>query len=458
MKKFWDVRRMARSAATAAAMSAIPSCSIAPGRCASRTTSWRSSSATIRCRTRSAFITSGAPGRRPRATSWPSSAPSATPAEHNPATLVPVILDGENCWEYYPDGGVSFLRSLYQGIARSAHLRPVTVGRFLEEHPPVDTLHRLFAGSWISHNFAIWVGHPEDNQAWDCLHAARSFLVAEERSLRHDAATLEKAWNEIYIAEGSDWFWWYGDDHSSALDGLFDHLFRKHLRNVYTLLGFDPPGSLFDAISRGGAHRSRCTRSPAAFRTSRSTAAQPTLNGSTPRVTPAATSAAPWLRLRAGCWNRYGLVSTPSGCSFASIPQGGPAREILAEADRLRDRLCRAFGARNRGDAARLEAAHRLLEPCRRHGRQRHHHRGGDRRDLRAGRFHSRGSSSGRATRSGFTSSFRRAKPASIGRRARGSSSWSPPRPISSESCGKSEMRRSRACPNCEKTRSSAAG
>ncbi len=173
----------------------------------------------------------------------------------NAATLVPVILDGENCWEYYPDGGVSFLRSLYQSAARDARIRAVTVGEFLREHPPVDTLPRLFSGSWISHNFAIWIGHPEDNRAWDSLHATRDVLVAESRSGRHDPDTLARAWDEIYIAEGSDWFWWYGDDHSSALDALFDHLFRKHLRNVYTLLALDPPGGLFTPISSAAPHR-----------------------------------------------------------------------------------------------------------------------------------------------------------------------------------------------------------
>jgi alpha-amylase/alpha-mannosidase (GH57 family) len=174
---------------------------------------------------------------------------------HHPATVVPVILDGENCWEYYPDGGVSFLRSVYQGVARDARIRPVKVGEFLRAHPPQDALPHLFAGSWISHNFAIWIGHPEDNQGWDALHAAREFLVADERSGRHDPATIARAWNEVYIAEGSDWFWWYGDDHSSPLDGQFDHLFRKHLRNIYSLLGCDPPGALFAPISRGGRQR-----------------------------------------------------------------------------------------------------------------------------------------------------------------------------------------------------------
>jgi alpha-amylase/alpha-mannosidase (GH57 family) len=173
----------------------------------------------------------------------------------NPATLVSVILDGENCWEYFPDGGVSFLRSLYQGAARDPRIRPVKAGDFLAEHPPQDTLHRLFAGSWISHNFAIWIGHPEDNRGWDAVHATRQFLVNETRTGRHDPASLARAWEEIYIAEGSDWFWWYGDDHSSAQDALFDHLFRKHLRNVYTLLGCDPPGYLFTPISQAAAHR-----------------------------------------------------------------------------------------------------------------------------------------------------------------------------------------------------------
>jgi alpha-amylase/alpha-mannosidase (GH57 family) len=174
---------------------------------------------------------------------------------HNPATLVSVILDGENCWEYFPDGGVSFLRSLYQGAVRDPRIRPVKAGEFLREHPPQDTLQRLFAGSWISHNFAIWIGHPEDNRGWDAVHATRGFLVNEGRTGRHDPASLARAWEEIYIAEGSDWFWWYGDDHSSPQDALFDHLFRKHLRNVYTLLGCDPPGYLFTPISQAGGHR-----------------------------------------------------------------------------------------------------------------------------------------------------------------------------------------------------------
>src|SRR5262249_19330176 len=151
-------------------------------------------------------------------------------------------------------------------------VRPVTVGAFLERHSPRDTLPHLFAGSWINHNFAIWIGHEEDNAGWDALHRAREHLKqrcedfgipapgAEPAPVNGDGhqrdlvTKIRQAWEEIYIAEGSDWFWWYGDDHSSAQDALFDYLFRKHLQNVYLLLGDTPPADLARPISRRG-HR-----------------------------------------------------------------------------------------------------------------------------------------------------------------------------------------------------------
>ena len=37
----------------------------------------------------------------------------------------------------------------------------------------------------------------------------------------------DRAFEELLIAEGSDWFWWYGDDHSSDHDREFDELFRR---------------------------------------------------------------------------------------------------------------------------------------------------------------------------------------------------------------------------------------
>ncbi len=164
--------------------------------------------------------------------------------------LVSIILDGENCWEYYPDGGVEFLRTLYRGAARHPLIRPVRMRDHLREHPATDRIGRLFAGSWISHNFAIWIGHHEDNTAWDLLHQTRQFLVQTQVQGQVAPAAVARAWDEVYIAEGSDWFWWFGDDHSSAQDELFDQLFRKHLQNVYTLLGVQHPSLLNRPIAR----------------------------------------------------------------------------------------------------------------------------------------------------------------------------------------------------------------
>ncbi|REK12080.1 MAG: alpha-amylase/alpha-mannosidase [Planctomycetota bacterium] len=158
--------------------------------------------------------------------------------------LVSIILDGENCWEYYPNQGVDFLRSLYHGIARHPRIHGVRVRDYLAEHPATERVGHLFAGSWISHNFGIWIGHPSCNKAWDLVSEAREALVEREASGEVTPAKLSQAWDELFIAEGSDWFWWFDDRHSSAQDWLFDELFRKHLQNVYTLIGLEAPVEL----------------------------------------------------------------------------------------------------------------------------------------------------------------------------------------------------------------------
>ena len=42
--------------------------------------------------------------------------------------LVSVILDGENCWEHYPGGGVTFLRELYRRCTTTPGVIPVSIG------------------------------------------------------------------------------------------------------------------------------------------------------------------------------------------------------------------------------------------------------------------------------------------------------------------------------------------
>jgi alpha-amylase/alpha-mannosidase (GH57 family) len=157
--------------------------------------------------------------------------------------LVSIILDGENAWEYYQNDGRDFFLYLYERLSREQGLKCVTVGEYLREHPAKDTIDRLHAGSWINANYRIWIGHEEDNRAWDLLSQTRAALE-EYASRDGDPQKLAGAWEEIYIAEGSDWCWWYGDDHFSENDEEFDLLFRTHLMNVYRLIGQDVPDEL----------------------------------------------------------------------------------------------------------------------------------------------------------------------------------------------------------------------
>lgn len=156
--------------------------------------------------------------------------------------LVSVILDGENCWEYYPRDGHDFQRYLIEGILNDPQIQPVTVPEFRAMYPAEPTLRSIFPGSWINSNFRIWIGHQEDNAAWHFLRQAREALLDKLPEL--DEEKKQAAWRQIHIAEGSDWFWWYGDENVSTQELLFDSLFRDHLIHLYALLDLPVPEGL----------------------------------------------------------------------------------------------------------------------------------------------------------------------------------------------------------------------
>ena len=157
--------------------------------------------------------------------------------------LIPIILDGENAWEHFPGGGRPFLRALYARLEGHAELKTVTMAEGCAG--ATKELPGIFPGSWIDANFYIWIGHADDQKGWSQLADARLALDAAAAAHAVDAEALRAAREEIAIAEGSDWFWWYGDDHSSANDADFDSLFRIHLRNAYRRLQVPVPDELF---------------------------------------------------------------------------------------------------------------------------------------------------------------------------------------------------------------------
>jgi alpha-amylase/alpha-mannosidase (GH57 family) len=155
--------------------------------------------------------------------------------------VIPIILDGENAWEHFEGGGRPFLRALYTALAAHPELRTVTMSDACARAS--DVLHGIAPGSWINGDFYIWIGHPDDHRAWSQLAEARQALDSPGPSA--DEAAVNRAREEVLIAEGSDWFWWYGDDHSSDHDLAFDDLFRRHLRNLYRALDKPVPEELF---------------------------------------------------------------------------------------------------------------------------------------------------------------------------------------------------------------------
>jgi len=163
--------------------------------------------------------------------------------------VVSVILDGENAWEYYPKSGREFLRRFYDALQREQGLEAVTISEAIARHRNFSPLKSLVPGSWIHANFNVWIGAPEDNRAWDYLSHARDFYA--QNAARATEAQRKLAFEEILIAEGSDWNWWYGPEHHSANDRDFDELYRKHLSNVYQALEATPPDYLSQPITAG---------------------------------------------------------------------------------------------------------------------------------------------------------------------------------------------------------------
>jgi len=164
--------------------------------------------------------------------------------------LLAVILDGENAWEYYDRNGRPFLAELYRRICEDERIHALTLSEALQKVEP-QPLDRIHPGSWINANFDVWIGSEEDNLAWEYLLRARQTF---ERVTAAGAGTpprhLELAREELLIAEGSDWCWWYGPEHASANRAEFDQLYRTHLANAYRALGVPPPEELSRPILR----------------------------------------------------------------------------------------------------------------------------------------------------------------------------------------------------------------
>lgn len=166
-----------------------------------------------------------------------------------PGGTVAIILDGENCWERYSDNGYPFLRELYLSLQADPRLKLTTIKEAIDTSRP-EKLPQLASGSWIRSDFTTWVGHPEENLAWKLLQQSRDEIISDEisRALSHPEEPLSDLVRELLRAEGSDWFWWFGDEHVTAQADIFDRLYRLHLEALYHRKQLPVPARLFQWI------------------------------------------------------------------------------------------------------------------------------------------------------------------------------------------------------------------
>ena len=169
---------------------------------------------------------------------------------------VSLILDGENAWEYYSGNGREFLRQFYRRIDNDPDIFALTASEAVAAAGEIPANHGIFPASWISANFDVWIGSGEDIMAWDHLRRARDFYSQQveyatkgfpRSPTPEQLATSSQA---LLGAEGSDWCWWYGPEHSSANDAEFDAFYRKLLTEVYLALGTEAPDVLAEPIKR----------------------------------------------------------------------------------------------------------------------------------------------------------------------------------------------------------------
>jgi alpha-amylase/alpha-mannosidase (GH57 family) len=169
---------------------------------------------------------------------------------------VSVILDGENAWEYFPGNGREFLRQFYRRIESDGDIQAMTASEALGAAGELATVDSVVPGSWINANFDVWIGSSEDQTAWAYLRAARDAYARAREAHEADSSNaptqtqLDAAYEALLAAEGSDWCWWYGPEHSTANDAEFDAFYRTLLTEVYLRLGRVAPDELAEPIKQ----------------------------------------------------------------------------------------------------------------------------------------------------------------------------------------------------------------
>lgn len=177
----------------------------------------------------------------------------ANAADDTKNTVISVIMDGENAWEYFPENAFHFLHSLYERLSNHPRLELATYSEILDNQSPEPVcMPHLVAGSWVYGTFSTWIGDKDKNRGWDMLCDAKQQLDQALRKKSFSPEQLAKIEKQLALCEGSDWFWWFGDYNPAQSVSDFEYLYRRHLMNLYSLMDTPAPGYLSQVISIGG--------------------------------------------------------------------------------------------------------------------------------------------------------------------------------------------------------------
>jgi alpha-amylase/alpha-mannosidase (GH57 family) len=173
-------------------------------------------------------------------------------ATHCPKdSIVSIIMDGENAWEYFPNNGYYFLNALYKRLSSHETISLTTFSESLDESNAVKPLQRLVAGSWVYGSFSTWIGDVDKNRGWEMLGEAKAAYDRVVSSNKLHETDLQKAQRQLAVCEGSDWFWWFGDYNPGEAVSNFEKQFRMNLTNLYELIGEKPPAYLALSFTQG---------------------------------------------------------------------------------------------------------------------------------------------------------------------------------------------------------------
>lgn len=177
----------------------------------------------------------------------------AEAAQDNKNTVISVIMDGENAWEYYPENAYHFLAELYRRLSEHPQLQMTTYSDLLSQQQPQATaLSHLVAGSWVYGTFSTWIGDKDKNRGWDMLCDAKLRVDAALQEKNFSQEAIAKIEKQLALCEGSDWFWWFGDYNPAQSVSDFEYLYRRHLSNLYALIDEPAPAYLTQVMSVGG--------------------------------------------------------------------------------------------------------------------------------------------------------------------------------------------------------------